>query len=152
MSLFFSLSAVLTSSMLLATPSQTSQSSGLEAVLEGFEVTGRSSNCVVSDDIKDIEVINNRTWVFEMHGDRAFVNMLSRSCRRANDPFNAIVGEVQGPRLCRGGRGLNVVNRAEAGRIDSRAVGAQPSALSNTCRLGRFVEYRKSQGVDDSTD
>ena len=152
MSLISSLSTILVSAVILSAPSEANASSSLETALEGYEATGESSRCVVRDNIQDIEFIDDRTWLFEMYGDRAFLTTLSRSCQRARDPFNAIIGQIQGPRLCSGGRGVSIMNRAEAGRINSRAVGAQPSDLSNTCRLGRFVEYRKSDHAVDPTD
>jgi hypothetical protein len=124
MSLLFSVSIALAAASLSASDGSDIPEHVLDA-LEGYEVTDEQRSCASTHRILDIRVIDDRNWLFKMHGSQSFLNTMGRGCRDADDPFSYMVYQSYGSQLCRG----DVIRLVDRGGI---------GATRASCILGRY--------------
>ena len=56
------------------------QSEALTAALADYTVTGETKNCIRLSSIWRTKVVDNKNIIFEMTGDKEYLNTLSREC------------------------------------------------------------------------
>lgn len=69
--------------------------------LEGYRLTGESETCVSTTRIESTSALDDRNIVFEMNGNKTYLNRLLNSCPQLGFE-DSFMYEISGTQLCRG--------------------------------------------------
>ena len=100
----------------------------MERVMAKYESTGKVKNCVMLSQVDTTKVFDDYNILFEMTGNKAYLNTLPRRCSRLGfeESFSYKVSSNQ---LC---------------NVDLITVFDASSGMHGpSCSLGKFVEYKK---------
>lgn len=107
---------------------ETEDNTALAEALAGYERTGETFSCLSTQQIDDIDPIDDEHWLITTRGGDTYLNTVSGGCFNADSAFTYLTYNTTTSRLCRG----ELV----------RVIDSTSRMVQGSCALGAYEELR----------